>query len=216
MRFSIRDLFLATMIAALAVVGTALGSTADASDAPGTRELAEEWLRQMPQPVRGKPPPENIQELRETWIERGKRVPGIKNALIVILKDEKSSLRSFAALVVGRIVGEKALDGLEDAFSSDDPRLRLNALESLGIIDSPKRTRVLATALTSTYREPHERDDSVPTNNAIIRANIAILLSESRDDGARQLLKSLSSKEKDPYVMKILRSNTPAPNPPKP
>lgn len=170
-----------------------------------TRRIVEEWLDDQPRQVKGQPPNDNIEKLRSKWLSRGKKIPTVNDALIAIVRDKDSSRRRSAALVIGEIVGADALGVLQELFDSDDPRLQLNALVSLRAIDNPKRIPVLAAALKSTFRQPRTKDEGVPTNAAIVRGNIAILLSEIKEKAAIDLLDNLKTKEEDPYVLGILK-----------
>ena len=182
------------------------GSPPAASDLAKARHDVVTWLDEQPRQPRDEPPSDDFPELTRKWIERGKRIPRGEDVLIEILKDKTSRQRATAALVVGRIGGFKSLDALEDVFETDDPRLQLNAIESIRVIDSPKRVDVLATALKSTYAKPEAADSGVPTRKAIIRANIGLVLSEMKEESAKHLLTRLLSSESDPYVLDALRS----------
>lgn len=186
-------------------------SQASASESPSTATLVREWLDEQPQQARGEPPNEGINNLRLAWIERGKRIPSVEDGLIDILKDKTSRHRSVAALVIGRVGSAKALDALEMVFGTNDARLQLNAIESIRVISDSKRVDVLAAALRSTYRESETPDTNVPTNQAIVRANIVLALYEIDEDSARKLLKSVLSVETDPYVLDIVKRRKEAP-----
>jgi HEAT repeat protein len=138
------------------------------------------------------------------WIERGKQIPSVEAALIKIIRDKSSAQRRIAAFVVGRLGSCKALDALADVFEADDDCLHLDAVRAICEIKSPKQVDCLAKALESTYRKPEVPDRGIPTGKAIVRANVAIALSQIDDDSAKKLLTALLSREKDSYVLSVM------------
>jgi HEAT repeat protein len=176
-------------------------------NAPDSRldQIVRDWLDEIPRQPLGKPPRDDLSDLESRWIQRGKRISSAEDALIKILRDKSSPYRRRAALVIGRIGSAKALDALAELFETDDVGLQRDAVASIRAIDSPKRVDVLAIALDSTYRQSEIPDVGIPSKKAIVRANIAIALSEIDEKGAEKLLTSLISVEKDPYVLSALK-----------
>lgn len=170
-----------------------------------TDQKVRDWLREMPRQPLGEPPRDDLGELESAWIERGRQIPSVEGALIRILRDKFSFHRRAAAFVIGRVGSAKALDALATLFETDDVGLQLDAVGSIRAIKSPRRVDVLSVALESTYRQPEQPDNGVPTAKAIVRANIAIALSEIDDRGAERLLTSVIAKEQDPYVLDALK-----------
>jgi len=217
MQYRLRTLLTATFVAAIvaAFIGSALRAywrtvdiTRRSVQVRESRQAAErrvlEWLDAIPRLRRDVPPPDSFAEIEAAWVEQGKQIPSVESTLIAILEDRSSDYRRRAAYVIGRVGSAKSLDALSRIFDTGDTGLQLDAVQSIRSIHDPKCVDVLAVARESTYRLPKTPDRGIPTQKAIVRANIAIALSEIEGEPAKRLLAKLVDVEKDLYVLEVI------------